>query len=31
MSTYNTSVKDNVIILYRAKVNDVSAVENCLK
>ena len=31
MSTYNTSVKDNVIILYRVKVNDISAVENCLK
>ena len=31
MSTYNTSVKDNVIILYRAKVDDISAVENCLK
>ena len=31
MSTYNTSVKDNVIVLYRAKVNDISAVENCLK
>ena len=31
MSTYNTSVKDNVIILYRAKVNDISAVENWLK
>jgi hypothetical protein len=31
MATYNTSVKDNVIILYRAKVNDISAVENCLK
>ena len=30
MSTYNTSVKDNVIVLYRAKVNDISAVENCL-
>ena len=31
MSTYNTSVKDNVIVLYRAKVNAISAVENCLK
>lgn len=31
MSTYNTSVKDNVIVLYRVKVNDKSAVENCLK
>jgi hypothetical protein len=31
MSTYNTSIKDNVIVLYRAKVNDISAVENCLK
>ena len=31
MSTYNTSVKDNVIVLYRAKVDDISAVENCLK
>ena len=31
ISTYNTSVKDNVIVLYRAKVNDISAVENCLK
>ena len=31
MSTYNTSVKDNVIILYRAKVDDISAIENCLK
>jgi hypothetical protein len=31
MSTYNTSVKDNVVVLYRAKVNDISAVENCLK
>ena len=30
ISTYNTSVKDNVIVLYRAKVNDISAVENCL-
>ena len=26
MSTYNTSVKDDVIVLYRAKVNDISAV-----
>jgi prophage antirepressor-like protein len=31
MATYNTSVKDDVIVLYRAKVNDISAVENCLK
>jgi hypothetical protein len=31
MSTYNTGVKDNSIVLYRAKVNDISAVENCLK
>lgn len=31
MATYNTSVKDNVIVLYRAKVNDISAIENCLK
>ena len=30
MSTYNTSVKDNVIVLYRAKVDDITAVENCL-
>ncbi len=31
MSTYNTGTKDNSIVLYRAKVNDISAVENCLK
>ena len=31
MSTYNTGHKDNTIILYRAKTNDISAVENCLK
>jgi hypothetical protein len=31
MSTYNTSVKDDVIVLYRTSVNDISAVENCLK
>ena len=31
MATYNTSVKDDVIVLYRAKVDDISAVENCLK
>ena len=31
ISTYNTGLKDNTIVLYRAKVNDISAVENCLK
>ena len=31
LGTYNTSQKDNTIILYRAKTNDISAVENCLK
>ena len=31
ISTYNTGHKDNTIILYRAKTNDISAVENCLK
>lgn len=31
MSTYNTGQKDNTIILYRVKTNDISAVENCLK
>ena len=31
MATYNTSVKNDVIVLYRAKVNDISAIENCLK
>jgi prophage antirepressor-like protein len=31
MSTYNTGQKDNTIVLYRAKVDDLSAVDNCLK
>lgn len=31
INTYNTGQKDNTIILYRAKTNDLSAVENCLK
>lgn len=31
LGTYNTGLKDNTIILYRAKTNDISAVENCLK
>ena len=31
MATYNTGQNDNTIILYRAKINDISAVENCLK
>jgi hypothetical protein len=31
MNTINTSIKDNVIILYRAMIDDISAVENCLK
>ena len=30
MATYNTSVKDDVIVLYRAKVDDITAIENCL-
>jgi len=31
INTINTSTPDNVIILYRAKIDDISAVENCLK
>ena len=31
INTMNTSTPDNVIILYRAKIDDISAVENCLK
>ncbi len=31
INTLNTSTPDNVIILYRAKIDDISAVENCLK
>jgi hypothetical protein len=29
INTMNTSTPDNVIILYRAKIDDISAVENC--
>ena len=31
MNTINTSSKDNFIILYKAKIDDITAVENCLK
>ena len=31
MGTHNTSHKDNVIILYRIKVDDSDVVEQCLK
>ena len=31
INTYNTGQKDNTIILYRAKTDDLPAVENCLK
>jgi prophage antirepressor-like protein len=31
MNTINTSSKDNLIILYKAKIDDITAVENCLK
>ncbi len=31
IATYNTGQKDNTIVLYRVKINDISAVENCLK
>ena len=31
LNTYNSGIKDNTIVLYRAKTNDISAVENCLK
>ena len=31
MNTINTSTKDNAFVLYRAKIDDISAVENCLK
>ena len=31
LNTYNSGLKDNTIVLYRAKTNDISAVENCLK
>ena len=31
LSTYNTGQKDNTIVLYRVKTNDISAIENCLK
>ena len=31
IANYNTATKDNTIVLYRAKVNDISAVENCIK
>ena len=31
MNTYNTGHKDNVLILYRVKVDDITAVENCIK
>ena len=31
MGTHNTSHKDNVIILYRVKVDDSDVVEQCLK
>jgi len=28
---YNTALKDGVVVFYRAKVDDLSAVENCIK
>jgi prophage antirepressor-like protein len=31
INTMNTTNPDNVIILYRVKIDDISAVENCLK
>jgi prophage antirepressor-like protein len=31
MNTHNTVTKDNVLILYRVKVSNATAVENCLK
>jgi prophage antirepressor-like protein len=31
MGTINTSHKDDVLILYRVEVDDITAVENCLK
>ncbi len=31
MNTINTSTKDNASVLYRTKIDDISAVENCLK
>ena len=31
MNTINTSTKDNALVLYRAKIDDISAVENCIK
>lgn len=31
MNTINTSSKDDLIILYKAKIDDITAVENCLK
>jgi prophage antirepressor-like protein len=31
MNTYDTGTKDNVLILYRVKVSNAIAVENCLK
>jgi prophage antirepressor-like protein len=31
IANYNTATKDNSIVLYRARTNDISAVENCIK
>ncbi len=31
LNTYNSGLKDNTIMLYRVRINDISAVENCLK
>jgi hypothetical protein len=31
ISNYNSATKDNSFVLYRAKVNDLSAAENCIR